>query len=192
MSVYIFFPFILDDFHQPALAIESEVVHPKLNYFGRFDALTVHVPSKKVVLIDWKASTQKISTEIVDEEDALQVAAYVGALNHDPKYPYQIENAMVVYVDHFGKKPILIHIDKNQLHKYWEMWLDRYSAYHNRQRVFKIWDDTDQRAFKIWDPEVIEELSELFIEHYETTRFIYKVMETDNGEGLIRVPNPDY
>ena len=99
---------------------------------------------------------------------------------------------MVVYVDHFGKKPILIHIDKNQLHKYWEMWLDRYSEYHNRQRVFKIWDDTDQRAFKIWDPEVIEELTKIFIEHYGTPRFIYKVMETDNGEGLIRVPNPDY
>ena len=90
--------------------------------------------AKKIVLIDWKS---------VIVEDA-----YVGALNHDPKY--------------------------------------------HDQKVFEIWNP-DQRVFKIWDPEIIDELNKIFIEHYGTPKFIYKVMETDNGDsGLIRVLNNDY
>ena len=45
-----------------------------------------HKKSKKVVLIDWKTSEKKKSTLAKTFDAPLQVAAYVGALNHDSRY----------------------------------------------------------------------------------------------------------
>ena len=74
-------------FHfRPALSLESQVIHPTLNYVGYFDALAYHKKSKKVVLIDWKTSEKKKSTLAKTFDAPLQVAAYVGALNHDSRY----------------------------------------------------------------------------------------------------------
>ena len=126
-------PFHLtESFQWPPLGLESQVVHPALDYLGYFDALTVHLPSKKVILIDWKTSTRKKETLRQTFDVPLQIAAYVGALNHDSRYPYQIENAMIVYVYNDGQEANLIEMDKIQLLKNWKIWLERCSEYKSK------------------------------------------------------------
>ena len=119
----------IHEFQSPALSIESQVKHPTLNYIGYFDALAFHLRSKKVVLIDWK-TTEKPKLSLKATYDApLQVAAYVGALNHDLRYPYQIENALIVVVNKTGKEATILKMDKKNLIKYWLEWIKRCKAY---------------------------------------------------------------
>ena len=73
----------------PPLAVESSVIHPDLNYQGYMDCVALYrdpqakTASGKLVLIDWKTAG-KTKRSIGDTYDnPLQIAAYVGALNHD-------------------------------------------------------------------------------------------------------------
>ena len=75
----------------PPLAVESSVVHPQLNYQGYMDCVALYRDPKsekngRLMLIDWKTAG-KAKRSIGDTYDnPLQVAAYVGAFNHDPRY----------------------------------------------------------------------------------------------------------
>merc|ERR1712051_602256 len=120
---------VIDDFQRPALSLESQVIHPTLNYAGYFDALAYHKKSKKVVLIDWKTSEKKKSTLAKTFDAPLQVAAYVGALNHDSRYPFQIENALVVVVNKSGSVAEVLPMTKRQLKNYWVKWVERCEKY---------------------------------------------------------------
>lgn len=120
---------VIDDFQRPALSLESQVIHPTLNYVGYFDALAYHKKSKKVVLIDWKTSEKKKSTLAKTFDAPLQVAAYVGALNHDSRYPFQIENALVVVVNKGGSEAEVLPMTKRQLKNYWVKWVARCEHY---------------------------------------------------------------
>jgi len=120
---------IIKDFQRPALSAESQVIHPTLNYVGYFDALTYHAKSESIVLIDWK-TTEKTKTTLKSTFDApLQVAAYVGALNHDARYPYQVENALVVVVNKNGNPAKVFKMGKNLLRNYWLHWINRCLQY---------------------------------------------------------------
>jgi genome maintenance exonuclease 1 len=49
----------------------------------------------RLVLVDWKTS-QKPKRSLSATFDApLQIAAYVGAINHDQRYPFVVHNALV-------------------------------------------------------------------------------------------------
>ena len=111
------------------ILIIFQVVHPTLNYVGYMDGLAVHLPSQKVILIDWKTSKKDKLTLAATFDAPIQIAAYAGALNHDARYPYQIENAMIGIVYNDGKEATLIHMDKYQLHKHWMIWLERLKLY---------------------------------------------------------------
>ena len=123
---------VIEKFHRPALALESQVIHPTLNYVGYFDGLAVHTPSKKVTLIDWKTSKKDKLTLAATFDAPIQIAAYAGALNYDERYPYQVENALIGVVYNDGKMATLIHMDKYQLVKHWLIWLDRLKLYQKR------------------------------------------------------------
>ena len=111
------------------MSIESQVIHPTLNYVGYFDALTFDKKSKKVVLIDWKSS-EKVKTSIKYMYEApLQVAAYVGALNQDSRYSFQIENAQLVVAFKNGQEAAIFKIGKAALVKYWVQWVERCQMY---------------------------------------------------------------
>jgi hypothetical protein len=48
------------------------------------------VSRNKLVVIDWKTS-EKMKTSVSMTYDApLQIAAYIGALNFDPSYPFKV------------------------------------------------------------------------------------------------------
>jgi len=120
---------IIDDFQRPALSLESQVIHPTLNYVGYFDALAFHKRSDKIVLIDWKTSEKKKSKLQRTYDAPLQVAAYVGALNHDTRYPFQIESALIVVVNKKGSVAEVFPLTKRQLKIYWTKWVARCEQY---------------------------------------------------------------
>ena len=49
----------------------------------------------RLVLIDWKTSEKKKSTLSSTFDTPLQIAAYAGAFNNDPRYPVGVQNALV-------------------------------------------------------------------------------------------------
>ena len=96
------------------------------------------MPSQKVILIDWKTS-KKQKLNLRHAFDApIQIAAYVGALNHDQRYPFQIENAMIAVVYNDGSEANLIHMDKKELIRHWIMWLNRLKQYEKLVKDQKL------------------------------------------------------
>ena len=72
----------------------------------------------------------------------LQVAAYVGALNHDDRYAGQVESALIVIVYNDGRQATVLPLTKFKLETYWKDWLTRlhlyqkmkaFEAEHNKQ-----------------------------------------------------------
>ena len=60
------------------ILIIFQVVHPTLNYVGYMDGLAVHLPSQKVILIDWKTSKKDKLTLAATFDAPIQIAAYAG------------------------------------------------------------------------------------------------------------------
>ena len=106
------------------------------------------MPSQKVILIDWKTS-KKQKLKLRHTFDApIQIAAYVGALNHDPRYPFQIENAMIAVVYNDGSEANLIHMDKKELIRHWIMWLNRLKQYEKLVEQRFIFRAYGSQAFR--------------------------------------------
>ena len=81
------------------VALESVVIHPKLQYAGMLDAIISY--QDKLCVIDWKTS-QKRRTELKEcFSYPHQIVAYAGAVNSDPKYdPIQVYiGIMLVYIN---------------------------------------------------------------------------------------------
>ena len=79
-------------------------------------------------------TTKNAKNSLESTYDApLQVAAYVGALNHDPRYPFQIENALVVVVNKDGVPATALKMSKTLLKKYWLQWVERCHRFHQMQ-----------------------------------------------------------
>jgi len=128
---------ILDRFGvgYPPLAIESSVVHPQLDYQGYMDCVALYRdPTKpdaksKLMLIDWKTAGKAKRSIGQTYDNPLQVAAYVGALNHDQRYPVGVDEGMIVVVYNDGSPASLFRITKGRLVKYWSAWLQRLAKY---------------------------------------------------------------
>ena len=125
----------LPRFARPPLSSESLVVHPDLKYKGYMDCVTIcydesNFKSKaKLVLIDWKTSQKAKETLNATFDNPLQIAAYIGAFNHDDRYPVQVNEGMIVVVYNDGRPAKLLPISRNQLEKYWKAWLQRLNLY---------------------------------------------------------------
>ncbi len=127
-------------FQTPAVALESQVQHPDLNYKGYLDAVASY-NNKKLVLVDWKTSNKDKLTLSATFDAPLQIAAYVGALNHDVRYPFQVEQAMIVVVYNDGRPASVINMTTKQVEKYWNEWLGRLKLYA-KMKEFNVAHDS--------------------------------------------------
>ena len=110
------------------LAIESHVVHPRLGYKGYLDCAAIYKKSH-LVLIDWKTSERKKKRLADTFEAPLQLAAYVGAVNHDSNYSANINRAMLVVLYNDGSEASIFHMLEGTLNNYWGKWIDRINLY---------------------------------------------------------------
>ena len=70
------------------VAIESCVAHPRLGYAGKVDLIGEYKGALSV--IDWKTSGKRRLSLKDCFSYPQQVAAYVGAVNFDKNYPFQV------------------------------------------------------------------------------------------------------
>ncbi|XP_012278905.1 uncharacterized protein LOC105698873 [Orussus abietinus] len=109
-------------------AVETLVVHPKLQYKGIIDCVAFY--RGKLCVIDWKKSERPKLT-IHDTYDApLQIASYIGALNADGNYPFEVSNGLVVVAYNSGAQASVHEINQFTLQMYWKMWLKRLQTYY--------------------------------------------------------------
>merc|ERR1719474_423602 len=111
------------------LAIESAMVHTDLGYSGIADC--VAVINNTVTLIDWKTSERVKNSSKALYDNPLQLAAYIGAFNSDPRYEHlgNITHGAVVVVYNTGYPAMLHTFDQKQLGKYWSTWCQRLQQY---------------------------------------------------------------
>jgi len=133
----------------PPLAIESSVVHPDLGYQGYMDCVALYQPplnarnvkgqllksKPKLMLIDWKTAGKTKRSIGQTYDNPLQVAAYVGAFNHDARYPVRLEEGMIVVVYNDGSPATVFPITKGRLNNYWSMWLKRLALYKHLKQA---------------------------------------------------------
>jgi len=103
--------------------LEEFVTHPFLCYRGVVDCFAKY--KDQLVVIDWKTS-KKSKAQIKDVYDnPLQIAAYVGALNFDPKFQYLAQKGLIVVAYESGVPSTVHFIDKVSMKHYWNEWLKR-------------------------------------------------------------------
>lgn len=104
-------------------AIESTVQHRALNYLGIVDCVARYrgVPC----VIEWKTSERPKPYLSNTYDNPLQVAAYVGALNNDDNYNYQVEHGLIVVAYKDGSPAHVHQLDSKQLLEFWQKWLVR-------------------------------------------------------------------
>ncbi|KAG8319108.1 mitochondrial DNA repair [Homalodisca vitripennis] len=115
------------------LAVESIVGHSKLEYKGIPDcvALFRNVP----VVIDWKLS-DKPKKELKDTYEApVQIAAYIGAFNHDPNYKWGVSHGLVAVAYSNGDPCDVFLLSPQYCQIYWRHWLMRFDKFKARTHL---------------------------------------------------------
>ena len=116
------------------LALESAVTHADLGYSGIVDC--VAVINNTVTLIDWKTSEKVKNSAAALYDNPLQLAAYIGAINTDPRYEGlgSISHGAVVTIYNSGYPAMLHTFDQDQLSGYWSQWCKRLEIFKNLPR----------------------------------------------------------
>ena len=111
------------------LALESAVTHADLGYSGIVDC--VAVINNTVTLIDWKTSEKVKNSAAALYDNPLQLAAYIGAINTDPRYEGlgSISHGAVVTIYNSGYPAMTHTFSERQLENYWKLWCQRLSQY---------------------------------------------------------------
>ncbi|XP_076141591.1 mitochondrial genome maintenance exonuclease 1-like [Alosa pseudoharengus] len=117
---------VLEDINE-VRAIESAVQHQHLNYVGIVDCVARYRGT--LCAIDWKTSEKSKPFLHNTYDNPIQVAAYVGALNSDDNYSYQIKNGLIVVAYKDGSPAHPHFLDFEKVTKYWEKWLLRLELY---------------------------------------------------------------
>ncbi|XP_072533507.1 mitochondrial genome maintenance exonuclease 1 [Salminus brasiliensis] len=113
-------------------AIESAVAHQSLQYLGVVDCVAMYKGS--LCVIDWKTSEKPKPFLHNTYDNPLQVAAYIGALNSDNNYNYQVENGLIVVAYKDGSPAHSHCMNAKQVRQYWEKWLFRLEEYMEKEK----------------------------------------------------------
>ncbi|CAL8099626.1 unnamed protein product [Orchesella dallaii] len=103
--------------------LESHVIHPQLQYCGIVDCVAEF--RNRLVLIDWKTSQKPKPLVSMTYDTPLQIAAYIGAINYDPKYSLKIDDGMIVVAYEDGSSCQTFLLNSTDIGKYWKLWLQR-------------------------------------------------------------------
>lgn len=83
----------------------------------------------QLCLIDWKTSERKKKTLAATYENPVQIAAYVGALNHDPLYDIEVVRGCIVIVHNDGSEAKVLPMSDTKLKEYWKIWKGKLKMY---------------------------------------------------------------
>nr|XP_010342038.1 mitochondrial genome maintenance exonuclease 1 isoform X2 [Saimiri boliviensis boliviensis] len=113
-------------------ALESAVQHETLNYIGLLDCVAEY--QGKLCVIDWKTS-EKPKPFLRDTFDnPLQVVAYMGAMNHDTNYSFQVQCGLIVVAYKDGSPAHPHFMDEELCSQYWAKWLLRLEEYTEKKK----------------------------------------------------------
>ncbi|XP_078591135.1 uncharacterized protein LOC144870607 [Branchiostoma floridae x Branchiostoma japonicum] len=112
--------------------VESVVKHPELQYGGILDCVAKY--RGQWCLVDWKTSKRLKPTLKQCYDIPLQVAAYMGALNYDDNYGFQVEKALLVIAYGNGDKGHAHLLPPALSEHYWRQWLKRLHQFNRRFR----------------------------------------------------------
>ncbi|KAK7815803.1 hypothetical protein U0070_025263 [Myodes glareolus] len=113
-------------------ALESAVQHEALKYVGMLDCVAEY--QGKLCLIDWKTSEKPKPFIQNTYDNPLQVVAYMGAVNHDAHYSFQVQCGLIVVAYKDGSPAHPHFMDEELCSKYWAKWLLRLEEYTEKQK----------------------------------------------------------
>ncbi|XP_053169565.1 mitochondrial genome maintenance exonuclease 1 isoform X3 [Hemicordylus capensis] len=111
-------------------ALESAVQHETLHYKGLVDCVAEYRGT--LCVIDWKTSGKPKPFLQNTFDSPLQIAAYVGALNHDGNYDFQVDCGLLVVAYKDGSPAHPHYMDSELCSQYWNKWLLRLEEYKGK------------------------------------------------------------
>lgn len=146
----------LDELQPKPVLLEQPILHVDLKYKGIIDNVSVvkwvepysanrlcltntcwfiiYLYSDELCAFEWKTS-EKPKPRLAATYDApVQLCAYLGALNSDPRYDLSVKNGCVVVAYKNGDSANVFNLTESDLRKYWLLWLQRLQEYWIRVR----------------------------------------------------------
>ncbi|XP_017690867.1 PREDICTED: mitochondrial genome maintenance exonuclease 1 isoform X2 [Lepidothrix coronata] len=120
---------VLEDISE-VKALESGVHHETLQYLGLVDCVAKY--RGQLCVIDWKTSEKPKPFLKNTYDNPLQVAAYIGAINHDTNYDFQVRCGLIVVAYKNGSPAHPHFMDPDLCSQYWNKWLLRLEEYMDR------------------------------------------------------------
>ncbi|NWH78254.1 MGME1 exonuclease, partial [Piaya cayana] len=111
-------------------ALESAVQHETLQYLGLVDCVAKY--RGQLCVIDWKTSEKPKPLLKNTFDNPLQVAAYIGAVNHDANYNFQVSCGLIVVAYKNGSPAHPHFMDSGLCSQYWNKWLLRLEEYMDK------------------------------------------------------------
>ncbi|NWS70448.1 MGME1 exonuclease, partial [Crotophaga sulcirostris] len=111
-------------------ALESAVQHETLQYLGLVDCVAKY--RGQLCVIDWKTSEKPKPLLKNTFDNPLQVAAYIGAINHDANYDFQVSCGLIVIAYKNGSAAHSHFMDPGLCSQYWNKWLLRLEEYRDK------------------------------------------------------------
>lgn len=112
-------------------ALESAVQHETLKYAGLLDCVAEY--QGKLCVIDWKTSEKPKPFIRNTFDNPLQVVAYMGAINHDANYSFQVQCGLIVVAYKDGSPAHPHFMDADLCAQYWTKWLLRLEEYTDKK-----------------------------------------------------------
>ncbi|XP_008592656.1 PREDICTED: mitochondrial genome maintenance exonuclease 1 [Galeopterus variegatus] len=113
-------------------ALESGVQHETLKYVGLLDCVAEY--QGKLCVIDWKTSERPKPYIQNTYDNPLQVVAYVGAINYDANYSFQVQCGLIVVAYKDGSPAHPHFMDEELCSHYWAKWLLRLEKYTEKEK----------------------------------------------------------
>ncbi|XP_061441595.1 mitochondrial genome maintenance exonuclease 1 [Rhineura floridana] len=111
-------------------AVESAVQHETLHYKGLVDCVAEY--RGKLCVIEWKTSGKPKPFLRNTFDNPLQLAAYIGAINHDGNYNFQVNCGLLVVAYKDGSPAHPHYMDSELCCQYWNKWLYRLEEYKEK------------------------------------------------------------